>query len=53
MERALSEYVIGGIKTTISFHRQIIAHPRFRSGDYDTKFVASAPELMEYMDKES
>jgi len=53
MERALGEYIIGGIKTTITFHRQIIAHPRFRSGDYDTKFVASAPELMIYLDKES
>jgi len=53
MERALGEYIIGGIKTTIPFHRQIIAHPRFRSGDYDTKFVASAPELMVYLDKES
>jgi pyruvate carboxylase len=53
MERALDEYIIGGIKTTIHFHRQIIAHPRFRAGEYDTKFVASAPELMIYMDKES
>ncbi|UTF51168.1 pyruvate carboxylase [Desulfomicrobium sp. ZS1] len=53
MERALDEYVIGGIKTTIHFHRQIIAHPRFRAGEYDTTFVSSAPELMIYMDKES
>ncbi|NLY42238.1 MAG: pyruvate carboxylase, partial [Desulfovibrionales bacterium] len=53
MTRALGEYFIGGVKTTIPFHRQIIAHPRFRSGDYDTKFIASAPELMVYMDKES
>ena len=53
MKRALGEYVIGGIKTTIQFHRQIIAHPRFRSGDYDTNFVANTPELMNYMDKES
>lgn len=53
MERALGEYIIGGVKTTIPFHRQIIAHPRFRSGDYDTNFVANAPELMNYMDKES
>ena len=37
MDRALGEYIVGGIKTTIPFHRQIIRHPRFRSGDYDTK----------------
>lgn len=53
MDRALGEYIVGGIKTTIPFHRQIIRHPRFRSGDYDTKFVANTPELLVYMDKES
>lgn len=53
MERALGEYVVGGIKTTIPFHRQIVNHPRFRSGEYNTKFIAETPELLNYMDRES
>ena len=52
MERALGEYVIGGIKTTIPFHRVIIQHPKFRSGDFDTNFVAKHPELMDYVERE-
>ncbi|MDL2279463.1 pyruvate carboxylase [Desulfovibrio sp. OttesenSCG-928-G11] len=50
MERALSEYVVGGVKTTIPFYRQIIAHPRFRRGDCDTRFISMTPELMDYTD---
>lgn len=52
MERALREYIIGGIKTTIPFHRRIIANSRFRQGDYDTNFVGNTPELMVYRDQE-
>ncbi|NCC23686.1 MAG: pyruvate carboxylase [Deltaproteobacteria bacterium] len=50
--RALGEYTVGGVKTTIPFHRQIIRHPKFRSGEYDTNFVAQHPELMKYRDQE-
>jgi acetyl-CoA carboxylase biotin carboxylase subunit len=39
MERALEEFVVEGTKTTISFHRRVIADPRFRSGTFDTSFV--------------
>jgi acetyl-CoA carboxylase biotin carboxylase subunit len=39
MERALDEFVIEGVKTTIPFHRQVIRDPRFVSGDYDTHFI--------------
>ena len=39
MRRALSEYDIGGIKTTISFHVRALSDPRFISGDYSTAFV--------------
>ncbi|ACV67982.1 pyruvate carboxylase [Desulfohalobium retbaense] len=53
MERALSEYVISGVKTTISFHQRIIANPQFRSGDYDTTFVGKTPQLLEYVSKEA
>ena len=39
MYRALSEYVIEGIKTTIPFHLQLMQDERFRSGDFNTKFL--------------
>ncbi len=41
MYRALSEYVIEGIKTTIPFHLQLMNDERFRSGDFNTKFLES------------
>jgi acetyl-CoA carboxylase biotin carboxylase subunit len=39
MYRALSEYVIEGVKTTIPFHLQLMQDERFRSGDFTTKFL--------------
>ena len=39
MSRSLSEYILEGIKTTIPFHIQIMKHPDFRAGRYDTGFV--------------
>jgi acetyl-CoA carboxylase biotin carboxylase subunit len=39
MSRALSEYVIEGIKTTIPFHQQLMRNEAFRSGDFNTKFL--------------
>jgi acetyl-CoA carboxylase biotin carboxylase subunit len=39
MHRALTEYVIEGIKTTIPFHLQLMKDERFRSGDFNTKFL--------------
>lgn len=50
MERALSEYTVGGVKTTIPFFRQILKHPTFRRGDCDTRFIAATPALMDYTD---
>ena len=41
MLRALSEYQIYGIKTTIPFFKRILLHPRFFAGDYNTHFIAS------------
>jgi len=52
MQRALREYMISGVKTTIPFHKQIVKHPVFVSGDYDTRFVENHPELMLYSDSE-
>ncbi len=39
MYRALSEYVIEGIKTTIPFHLQLMQNPDFRKGNFTTKFL--------------
>ena len=39
MQRALDEYIIEGVKTTIPFHQKLMAHDRFRSGDFTTKFL--------------
>ena len=39
MERALSEYVIEGIKTTIPFHLQLMRNEDFRKGNFTTKFI--------------
>ncbi|HEY0977380.1 MAG TPA: acetyl-CoA carboxylase biotin carboxylase subunit [Flavobacteriales bacterium] len=39
MERALSEYVIEGVSTTIPFHLQLMANEKFRAGDFTTKFL--------------
>jgi len=40
MSRALSEYMITGIKTTIPFEQAILQDPNFRRGVYSTGFVA-------------
>ncbi len=39
MGRALSEYVIEGVKTTIPFHQQLMRNEVFRSGNFNTKFL--------------
>jgi len=39
MRRALSEFVIEGIKTTIPFHVQLMEHPDYVEGNYTTKFM--------------
>ncbi|MFT8317438.1 MAG: acetyl-CoA carboxylase biotin carboxylase subunit [Sporolactobacillus sp.] len=43
MRRALSEYVIEGIHTTISFHQKLLQHPVFVSGKFNTKFLETYP----------
>lgn len=39
MERALDEYIIEGIKTTIPFHQQLLKDENFRKGNFTTKFM--------------
>ena len=50
MLRALSELKVEGIPTTARFHQAVMAHPKFRAGDFRTSFVEKHwPELMEHM----
>ena len=39
MKRALSEFVIEGVHTTIPFHLKVLEHETFVSGDFNTKFL--------------
>jgi acetyl-CoA carboxylase biotin carboxylase subunit len=39
MQRALEEFVIEGVDTTIGFHKRVFSDPVFQSADYDTSFV--------------
>jgi acetyl-CoA carboxylase biotin carboxylase subunit len=39
MKRALDEFVIEGVHTTIPFHRQLMDHPDYLAGNYTTKFM--------------
>ena len=49
MERALDEMKIVGVKTNISFLKNIIGHPKFQEGDYDTTFIQDYPELFDFV----
>ena len=46
MRRALHEFVIDGVKTTIPFHRKLMENKDFIEGNYTTKFL----EGFEYKD---
>jgi len=39
MERALDEFIVEGIKTTIPFHQKLMKDERFRAGNFTTKFL--------------
>jgi len=39
MKRALEEYIIEGVKTTIPFHQQLLEDKKFLAGDFTTKFM--------------
>lgn len=43
MKRALSEFAIEGVHTTIPFHLKLLNHPRFVQGDFDIKFLDENP----------
>ena len=39
MKRALDEFVVEGVKTTIPFHLQLMDDPDYLAGNYTTKFM--------------
>ena len=41
MDRALSEYIVEGVKTTIPFHQKLMKNEKFLKGDFTTKFMES------------
>jgi pyruvate carboxylase subunit A len=49
--RSLNDMVVYGVKTTIPYYQEILNHPDFRSGKFDTSFVESHPELVNYETK--
>jgi pyruvate carboxylase subunit A len=46
--RALGDMVVYGVKTTIPYYQQIMKHPDFKAANFNTSFVESHPELINY-----
>ena len=46
--RSLDDMAVYGVKTTIPYYQEILKNPEFRSGKFDTSFVESHPELVNY-----
>ena len=51
MRRALAEYKIGGVTTTLEFHSQVMAHPKFQRGQLSTQFIAEEMSLTRTREK--
>lgn len=48
MDRALREFRIRGVATNLRFLEALVSHPKFRSGDYTTRFIDETTELFEF-----
>jgi pyruvate carboxylase subunit A len=46
--RVLGDIAISGVRTTLPFYREILDHPDFQGGNFDTGFLQSHPELLNY-----
>ncbi|MDX1914097.1 MAG: acetyl-CoA carboxylase biotin carboxylase subunit [Methylophilus sp.] len=46
--RALNDMVVYGVKTTIPYYQEIMKHPDFRAAKFNTSFVETHPELINY-----
>lgn len=47
MQRALTEFILSGIKSNIVLHKSILKHPKFLDGSYTTQFLEKNFEVME------
>ena len=47
MRRALADYEIGGVTTTIPFHQAAMAHPAFAEGEISVNFIGQHPDLFD------
>jgi len=47
MDRALTEFILSGIKSNIVLHKSILKHPKFLDGTYTTQFLEKNFEMME------
>tara|TARA_R110002167_G_scaffold107987_5_gene275955 strand:+ start:1755 stop:3170 length:1416 start_codon:yes stop_codon:yes gene_type:complete len=50
-KRALDDMRLRGVKTTAPYYQQILSHPDFEKAVFDTSFVPSHPELLNYSEK--
>jgi pyruvate carboxylase subunit A len=50
-ERALKDMGLFGIKTTMPYYLEILKHPEFRAGRFNTGFIEQHPELVNYSNK--
>ncbi|TLG80224.1 pyruvate carboxylase [Vagococcus zengguangii] len=48
MQRALKEFRIRGVKTNIRFLENVLAHDSFQSGEFNTTFIDTTPELFDF-----
>ena len=48
LDRAIGEFVIRGVKTTLPYLHKIIHDKDFRKGNFDTTFIDSKPDLLNY-----
>lgn len=53
LRRCLNNFVIAGPKTTIPFYLQLVDDPDFQSGDFDTSYLETHPQLIEYEEQKS
>jgi pyruvate carboxylase subunit A len=49
--RALDDMRVQGVKTTAPYYQQILRNPEFRTGQFNTSFVETHPELLDYSEK--
>lgn len=50
-QRALDDMRLRGLKTTAAYYQQILQHPDFKKGVFNTSFVPNHPELLKYSEK--